>query len=92
MRLHVEALGHEAAVGRLGGIRNLVEVLRLERDEIALLGECIGGGRLGMRKHVDGDSTGVHLLLEAAENGGTAGAEKLDFDAGLLPEQRDNPL
>ena len=45
-----------------------------------------------MRKHVDGDSTGVHLLLEAAENGGTAGAEKLDFDAGLLPEQRDNPL
>ena len=45
-----------------------------------------------MRKHVDRDAPRIHLLLETAEDGGTAGAEKLDFDAGLLPEQRDNPL
>jgi hypothetical protein len=65
---HVEPLADEQAVRVLGGVRHLVEILRLEGDEESLLAERIGGGRLRMGEHVDRDPTGVHLLLEAAQN------------------------
>ena len=92
VRHQVEPLADEQAVRVLGGIRHLVEVLRLEGDEQALLAERVGGRRLRMGQHVDRDPAGVHLLLEAAQNGRAAGAEHLDLDAVFLLERVDDLL
>ena len=87
MRHHVQPLADEQAIRILGGVGHLVEIDRLEGDEETLLAERVGGRGLGMRQHVDRDPSGVHFLLEAAQDGGTAGAEHLHLDAGLLLER-----
>ena len=81
-RHHVEPLRDVIAVGILDLVRHLVEVGRLERHEHALLGHRARRRRLGMREHVDEDLACVGFLLESAQDGGAAGAEQLDLDAG----------
>jgi hypothetical protein len=82
----VEPLRDEEPVLVLRGVRHLVEVLRLERDEHALAPEHRGGRRIGGGQHVGGNAPGVDLLLKAPQHRRAAGAEQLDLDAVFLLE------
>src|SRR5436305_966833 len=82
----------EVAVLVLGGVRHLVEILRLEGDNDSYARQHGRGCGIGCGQHIGCYPPGVDLLLEAAEDGGAAGAEHLDLDAVFLLEQVDDLL
>ena len=72
--------------GSLAASGTLSKFFGLKATNRPFLPSALAAGRLGMGEHVDRDAAGVHLLLEAAQDGRAAGAEHLDLDAGLLLE------